>query len=151
MIEKQLTGEELKWFYKILCKIDFFSEIPLVDIDSITQKFFRESLPTGKVKIKQGAMSDALYIIKSGSCTVTRKKGLFAKQTQVAVLKEGDFFGEMSVLFNLPAYCSVTTVEPTELFAYLKSDFQKLLDSNSSLRDKVMHIAEIRKYEDLNK
>ena len=151
MISDQLDTEEIKWLYKILAKIDFFSEIPINDTDKIINKFFKESFPADKVLIEQGAKSEALYIIKHGCCKVCRKKGIFGKIVDVATLNEGDFFGEMSLLFNFPAFCSVKTVAPTDIFVYLKSDFLELLKSNNALLGKIKHIAEIRRYEDFKK
>jgi CRP-like cAMP-binding protein len=151
MSNSELNEEELKWLFKVLAKIDFFKEVSITDIEKITKKFFKETAAANKVMIEQGTKSEAIYIIKTGSCNVYRKKGIFGKTETIAVLKEGDFFGEMSMMLNFPAFCSVKTVEPTEFFTYLKSDFLSLLSSNAALFEKVKHIAEIRRYEDFKK
>lgn len=55
---------------------------------------------------------------------------------RVAELGEGDFFGEMALITDLPRTATVTALEPSELFVLYKKDFKKTLLS----KPKIAHI-----------
>ena len=75
-------------------------------------------------------------------------KKSFFKRTDVAVLKSGDFLGEMSLILNEPTSAFVLTTEPTELFIFMKSDFEELVSKNQNLLSEIRHVARKRKMED---
>ena len=66
-------------------------------------------------------------------------------EQDIATLKPGDFFGEMSLIFDNPTSASVMTAEPSELFMFMKSDFWYTLDGNTELQDQIRKIAEQRR------
>ena len=55
-------------------------------------------------------MGERFFIIKSGKAVVDTKQ-----HGQVAVLEDGDFFGEMALLDNKPRMASVVTASPSKL------------------------------------
>ena len=107
----------------------------------------KQTFPVDKYIIRQGDIGNALYVIRSGSCRIYVKRSFF-KRTDVAVLKSGDFFGEMSLILNEPTSAFVLTTEPTELFIFMKSDFEELVSKNQSLLSEIRHVAKKRKMED---
>jgi len=146
-VDDILNEEEVKWLYKALRKIDFFATISVEDIYRFTSRFFKQTFPVDKYIIRQGDIGNALYVIRSGSCRIYVKRSFF-KRTDVAVLKSGDFFGEMSLILNEPTSAFVLTTEPTELFIFMKSDFEELVSKNQSLLSEIRHVAKKRKMED---
>jgi CRP/FNR family transcriptional regulator, cyclic AMP receptor protein len=68
------------------------------------------SSPTGKTIVKEGSRDDTLHVILGGRVEV-RKNG-----KTIATLGNGQFFGEMAFLDDLPSERSadVVTVEPTK-------------------------------------
>ncbi|MBW1972264.1 MAG: cyclic nucleotide-binding domain-containing protein [Deltaproteobacteria bacterium] len=67
----------------------------------------------GEVIINEGDAGREMFIIKSGSVEVIKKKG--NKKIILATLERGDFFGEMALLENLPRTATVIAREVTHL------------------------------------
>lgn len=64
----------------------------------------------GQVMVSEGAVGDRMYILIEGRAAVHRGG------TQLAVLGDGDFFGELALLTAQPRVASVTAVEACRCF-----------------------------------
>ncbi|MCI5159665.1 MAG: cyclic nucleotide-binding domain-containing protein, partial [Candidatus Electrothrix sp. AUS1_2] len=74
-----------------------------------------------QVLIAEGKPGTHFYILLSGQAEVATKKGVV-----LAKLKQGDLFGETSLLTGDPAYSSVRSVTPVQLLALNSQEFRKL-------------------------
>ena len=73
----------------------------------------RQEVAAGTVLIAEGMRSGRLYVLAEGSIEVVRG------ETQVAVVSEpGSFFGEMSLLLDLPHTATVRALSPATVFAF---------------------------------
>jgi CRP-like cAMP-binding protein len=140
-----ITEEEIKWLLRTMKGIQFFASFTPDTIDSFISKIEKYSYPKGADIIKEGEPGKAFYIIYKGKVKVWKKKGLFFKTT-IAELKEGDFFGEMSIVRDEPCSATVTAVEPVEVFVLFRYVFQQLLKSNPELLDEIRYIIEKRQF-----
>ncbi len=82
---------------------------------------YEKKLTPGEIIFKEGDAGNEMYLIKSGSVKITKKIG--GKEKVLAILKEGDFFGEMSVLDGSLRSASATTEEETELITIDREAF----------------------------
>ena len=82
---------------------------------------YEKKLTPGEIIFKEGDAGNEMYLIKSGSVKITKRIG--GKEKVLAVLKEGDFFGEMSVLDGSLRSASATTEEETELITIDREAF----------------------------
>lgn len=91
----------------------------------------------------QGDIGDALYIIISGEVEVviTEPDG---RETVVAQLGSGEFFGELALLQHKPRSASVRCTKSTTLLALPKADFQALAMSLPQLRRDIDRVAATR-------
>jgi CRP-like cAMP-binding protein len=69
-----------------------------------------ESYNPGEPIVAEGSLGDALFLILSGQTAVHKDQQTFA------TLKDGDFFGEMSLAEPSPRSANVTAMSPTFLF-----------------------------------
>ncbi len=61
---------------------------------------FLLELKAGEVIFEEGDAGDEMFVIQSGTVEIVKKrKGV---EKPLATLEKGDFFGEMSILENLP-------------------------------------------------
>jgi CRP-like cAMP-binding protein len=67
----------------------------------------------GEVIVKEGSSGTEMYIISTGAVRVT--KLMNDKEVELARLDRGDFFGEMSLLENVPRSATVTAVGTTKV------------------------------------
>jgi CRP-like cAMP-binding protein len=87
--------------------------------------------PADTIIINQNDDGDCMYIIKSGSVKITRTKE--ASEILIGTLDKGSFFGELSLIDNLPRSASIITTEETSLFRLNRHDFTKIIEDNQDI------------------
>jgi CRP/FNR family transcriptional regulator, cyclic AMP receptor protein len=73
----------------------------------------QRSVEAGEIVFRQGENGIDLFVIQSGVVEISRGTG--EQRTVMATLRQGDFFGEMSVLESMPRDADATAVTDTEL------------------------------------
>jgi CRP/FNR family transcriptional regulator, cyclic AMP receptor protein len=86
----------------------FFSELNNGDLDWFVQKGKKELIPSDRLLIKEGNVSDALYIVVSGSFSVVIES---QAKTELAIISEGEIVGEVSFIDTRPPIASVRSRE----------------------------------------
>ncbi len=82
---------------------------------------------------EQGGPPTSFFIIKSGEIEVFTSKRAEPRVT-LGYLKGGDFFGEISLIFNRPRMASVRTTKTTELLELEKADFDRVVGTHPSIK-----------------
>jgi CRP-like cAMP-binding protein len=101
-----------------------FSGVGPEDLASVAGRVIEVEFPTAHVIARQGEIGTGFFIVVDGSVRVIRGG------EDVAVLRSGEFFGELSVLDGLPRVAQVVAAEPTRCLALASWDFeQALIDS----------------------
>jgi len=76
-----------------------------------------QSMATGTVIIEEGSLNDQIYLLVDGEVSIC-KEGIDAEaEFEIARLKQGNFFGELSWLDSRPASATVKVVEDCRLVA----------------------------------
>jgi len=86
----------------------------------------------GEVICSEGEAGDVMYVIQSGKIKITKKTET-GKDLKVAMLKSGDFFGEMSLFDKLPRSATATAVGDAQLLSIDKKKFFKTIDRDPTL------------------
>jgi tetratricopeptide (TPR) repeat protein len=130
LMKKPAEAEEGESTFRILDEL--FSGLSRTEFEQITDMLTEKSVETGQVILKEGERSDSLYIIVIGSVRVeTKHKG---KNVELALLKSGNFFGEVALLTGQKRTATITADEDTSLLELRKSDFKKLSNKYPQLR-----------------
>uniref|UniRef100_A0A7C4TCJ3 Crp/Fnr family transcriptional regulator n=1 Tax=candidate division WOR-3 bacterium TaxID=2052148 RepID=A0A7C4TCJ3_UNCW3 len=87
-----------------------------------------KKLNAGEVLFNEGDRGDVMYLIKEGQIKITKGKG--PDERVLAVLKEGDFFGEMAIIDGSPRSATATAVVPTSLLIIDKETFKAKIREN---------------------
>jgi CRP-like cAMP-binding protein len=96
------------------------------DIDRFLLK-----LKAGTVIFEEGAPGDEMFVVQSGTVEITKKrKGV---EKSLAKLEKGDFFGEMSILENVPRTAKASAVTDVELVRIDQSTFDEMLRNNGEI------------------
>lgn len=104
----------------------------------LVQRFRAREVKAGEVLIREGERSDGLYVILTGEVFVE------VKGAQVASLKEGDVFGEMSLLTRTVATATVKTVKKTSVLRLPREDFDALIMSHPQILEQVAELSDSR-------
>gem|GEM_PF-1234620 len=125
-----------------LSKIDLFSEFPVKSLAELCKNFTSATYPASSTIITEGDEGDLFYIIVRGRVEILKR--IEDKDTRVKILEDGDFFGEIALLSNVPRTATVRTVEPTLLISLKRSHFLKLVSSVPGMHDKLEKTMGIR-------
>lgn len=85
------------------------------------------SYKAGDSIVTEGATGVGFFLILKGSAEV-RKKGKV-----LAILSDGQFFGEMSLIDDMPRTADVVAVQPTKCWAITSWSFSSLLKEHPEL------------------
>jgi CRP-like cAMP-binding protein len=105
----------------------------------IVEKFRMRQAAPGEMIIAEGKSVDGLYIVLHGIVQVS------VKNTEVAKLKEGDIFGEMSLLTREPASATVTAQGNAILLRMPRESFQELVVTHPQILALVSELTEQRR------
>lgn len=101
-----------------------FSGVRPEDLTAVAERAIEVEFPADRVIARQGEIGTGFFVVVDGAVRVVRDG------EEVAILRAGDFFGELSVLDGLPRVAQVVATEPTRCLALASWDFeQALLDS----------------------
>jgi CRP/FNR family cyclic AMP-dependent transcriptional regulator len=116
----------------LLRNVPLFSMLSEVQLQLLTQVLSRKAYPRNSTIIAAGDPTDAMYIVVSGRLKVVMsdKEG---QEVILAILDQGEFFGEMGLIAQAPRSATVTTIEPCELLTITRADFTKCLQGNFDL------------------
>src|SRR5205085_12323648 len=106
---------------------------------SIVEKFRIRQAAPGEVLIAEGKGSDGLYVVLHGNVQVV------TKDIELARLKEGDIFGEMSLLTREPAAATVRADGNAILLRLPRENFQELVVTHPQILALVSELTEQRR------
>ncbi|MDH4200709.1 MAG: cyclic nucleotide-binding domain-containing protein [Spirochaetia bacterium] len=98
---------------------------------------FGQNYPENSVIFREGDAGDDMFIIQSGEVTISKKS---QKNTQhiLAVLKSGDFFGEMSLFTTENRSATAVASTKSLILRIDKSSFDFMLSSNLPFAKKMI-------------
>jgi ATP-binding cassette subfamily B protein len=116
-----------------LRSIPIFEELSDDLLVDIAGHVITELTPSGRHVVYEGDFGDLLYIIVRGSVEVA-KNGQDGVPRRVAVLQDGDHFGEVALLHPVPRTASVRTLTPCIFLTLKRTRFLRLLERAPQLR-----------------
>jgi len=133
-----LNNVDEKMLLPILKQIPLFSALDENSHMEIIKHIILMYYPENYEIFKENDVGDALYIIKRGSVKIFHtSKNEDDKETEVALIQNNGFFGEMALISDVPRNASAKTTSESEIFILSKDDFKKLLDTNQTLAEQV--------------
>ena len=106
---------------QFLSKISLFQKADDKALSQLADKIVFTTYNTNETIIKKSDVGSTMYLIFEGDAKV------HDGEHQVATLKEGDFFGELSLLDSEPRSMSVTAIKTSILGSISRSDFYDVL------------------------
>lgn len=113
--------------------VPLFRELDLHLLEESTQLFRTESSPEGRLVTQEGDAGDLFYIIVRGKVEVCKRMP-DGKETRVAVLTDGDHFGEIALLRAVRRTATVRTSTPSIFLTMHRASFFSLVNKVPRLR-----------------
>jgi signal transduction histidine kinase len=110
----------------ILKEVPLFSLLPAEGLEELVKQGQTLSFETGQVVCSEGDEAHTMYVILDGQLRVF-KRDEEGNEVDIAMLKSGDFFGEMALLDNEPRSATVACIMPCHLFMLDRLAFMGLL------------------------
>ncbi|MDH3979451.1 MAG: cyclic nucleotide-binding domain-containing protein [Gammaproteobacteria bacterium] len=117
---------EQDWMSRML-RSEAFSKLPPSDIQRLIQALEPVPYSAGDTVIRQGDDGDYFYIIREGSCSVTRLASGKGWDVPLAELNAGDCFGEDALVSDGHRNASVTMLTDGSLMRLSKQQFLDIL------------------------
>jgi ATP-binding cassette subfamily B protein len=103
--------------------------------------FATDTFPPGREIVRQNDPGDKFYIIARGKVEVWRTDEQAGSSRRVAVLQDGDFFGEITLITGFPRTATVRTVTSCTCISLTRGQFTRMLDRFPDLRRRVSEVA----------
>src|SRR5688500_17461987 len=97
---------------------------------------FTEELAAGDYVFREGELGTEMLILQEGQVEIL--KTLDGVDEQLAVLEKGDFFGEMSLLEDLPRTATARAVTPCKLIRIDGATFDQMLRNKPEIAVRIM-------------
>ena len=124
--EAQVDPESLR-------EISLFRDLDLAMREKIATLLRIEEVAAGTAVIRQGELGDKFFILARGRVRVMVKPpdGI---ERQVAVMSDGDTFGEVALLEDAPRNATVITEALTVFLTLRRAAFERLLHNHPAIR-----------------
>ena len=109
-----------------LTKVSLFADLPAVYLRRIAGLGVEESYQRGATIFSEGTPGDKLYVIMSGSIRISRQVPGMGEEA-LAILKTGDYFGEMALIDDFPRSADAIAHETCRLLVLTKESVADLL------------------------
>ncbi len=130
-------------------KIEALSRVPLFsgctphELEFIAGRTDEVKVPAGKELTRQGSLGHTFYVLLDGEAEVT------IDGRQRDTLREGDFFGEISMLDQGEGTATIVTTAPCRLMVMSHSQFRDVVKSHDGILVKVLEVMAARLRRDL--
>src|SRR4029453_10580653 len=127
-----------------------FAKLPPEALNDLLANLEPIEYRQGDVVIREGDPPGPMYIIEEGRCRI--HVGVDGRRRNVAFLRRGEFFGELSVIRDVPRDSTVEAVTQCRLLQLTRETYQELLEQHQAFRDEIegrfaqydfMHTAQI--------
>ncbi|MBP1990621.1 ABC transporter transmembrane domain-containing protein [Paenibacillus eucommiae] len=108
-----LSGQEAEIDGERLARLPFFRGIDMDVLKEIKGLFNTETFAAGQPVIHAGEQGEKFYLIARGRVEITKHDPAAEEgKVRLAILEDGDHFGEIALLENIPRTADVTTITP---------------------------------------
>jgi CRP/FNR family cyclic AMP-dependent transcriptional regulator len=100
--------------------------------DTICSLLKTEEYPAGSVLFRAGDAGDSMYLIEDGKVQISMRAS-DGEELILAVLAQGDFFGEMALIDGKPRSANASVVEPSCLAMLSRQHFLSFLSTSPNV------------------
>lgn len=109
--------------------------VPADDLKDLIESAEIHHFKAGEVLFEEGDEGDHMHLIRSGSCTVSRRIG--GKDVVLSYVPSGNYIGEMALLSDMPRSATVKAAHNVETICIEGETFKSLMQSNENVRHAV--------------
>jgi CRP-like cAMP-binding protein len=126
-----------------------FEEFQPPHIDVFASHLQVEQYADGHVFITQGTQGSALYLLLQGSVRITRHDDNGGNEYEVRELSDGEIFGILSLVDNLPASATCTAKGSVQAASLSRDAFQALFKEASPIGHHLQYMVAVQMARDI--
>jgi CPA1 family monovalent cation:H+ antiporter len=123
---------------ELIGSVPLLNGLPTEVLDQLSECAQSVTFLAGDIVIGEGERGDALYIITHGVTSV------YKGDKEVAILSDGDFFGEMALLGDQVRTATVKAKHPSTLLRLRRRDIMQLAGEGTELKRRLTEVKEER-------
>ncbi|MFN9717567.1 MAG: cyclic nucleotide-binding domain-containing protein, partial [Planctomycetota bacterium] len=140
-----------------LRSVPLFSGLPSTITSRMAIRFRTEQVSMGNTLVVEGEDGNKFFIIAQGQVEVL-SKGIHGSDLRIALLSEGEFFGETDVVSDKPSDVTIRTLTPCTLLTLSRRDLDAVLaelpnfrsDFDQAIADHLELKSEVNRYGERN-
>jgi len=121
----------------MLQNIDLFDGLNETDLAVLEQHCTTRQYPANTILINEGDETDSMYVILAGEAKVFMSDDS-GKEVTLNILADGDYFGELALLDDMPRSASVMTMQPSKLLVISKTEFRRCLGDHPEIATNII-------------
>jgi hypothetical protein len=122
-----------------LRSVPLFSRLPDSIVGRMTSRFKTEEVSLGNKLIVEGQDGNTFFVIAQGQVEVL-SKGVHGSDLRLALLTDGEYFGETDVVSDKPSDVTVRTITPCILLTLSQKDLESALAEDPNLSEEFKKI-----------
>jgi len=120
-----------------LKKVNLFEGLSLAELEKIEKISRMEAFAKEAVIFKEGEPGDRCYVITNGDVRISKFIPNIGEEA-LAVMKPGDYFGEMALIDNFPRSAHAIANTDVAVLAISKTDLDRILIMDRELGYKLL-------------
>ena len=133
-LERKKIGMEIT---EITRQSDIFKGLSDGDLAELAQICKMVSFPANKKICSEGECGGEIFVLAEGKLSVSAKR-TGKKRSKIGIVKQGEIFGEMSIIEDLPRTADLITEIDSKLVIIDRFEFENLMNRNNHLGKIVM-------------
>jgi ATP-binding cassette, subfamily B, bacterial len=105
-----------------LARVGLLAELPGETLAALARRMTREEVPAGTAVTREGEDGDRFYVVLSGLLAASQ-----ATRGPRAVLRPGDYFGEVALAMDMPRTASVRALTPATVASCDRETFDEFI------------------------
>jgi signal transduction histidine kinase len=116
---------------RVLQQLPFLRPFSAEQVQELARRGRVVSVPAGHVVCHEGESSDSMYVLLSGEVSVYRHDNI-GRRIAIRQFRDGDHFGEVSLLDSKPRTATVVCVTDCDIFVLEQAAFREVLAADPS-------------------
>ena len=105
-----------------LKRTSLFKDVPGEGLKRLFDFILEKTLRAGETIFSENDLGDEMYLLRSGKVSVHQEVG--GQVTELDIIEEGGYFGEMAIIDDLPRSAAARAEDDTSLLVLHKNDFR---------------------------
>jgi putative ABC transport system ATP-binding protein len=138
-IKSNVRVKEAAAVCEFLSQASVFKGLTPTQLADVAERMRRAKFAPGTAIVRQGEIGDKFYLIRKGSVDVRMGIGTPGEHG-VALLKEGEFFGERALITGEPRNATVVAREEVEAYTLEKGEFEAALEASAPFKEQLYRV-----------